>query len=108
MFPRFATQLNLNEPNGNGKGDAMTRVIFSMTLLLLAAMPAPAELPTLIPRKVIFGKPVKTSPEISPDGKYLSYLATDEKNVLQVWVQTLGQEDARKVTADKTSSNRAH
>jgi hypothetical protein len=108
MFARFATQLNLNEPNGNGKGDAMARAIFSTTFLFLIAMPVQAELPTLIPRKVIFGNPVKTSPEISPDGKYLSYLAPDEKNVLQVWVQTLGKDDARKVTADKKRGIRAH
>ena len=86
----------------------MARVIFSTTFLFLIAMPVQAELPTLIPRKVIFGNPVKTSPEISPDGKYLSYLAPDEKNVLQVWVQTLGKDDARKVTADKKRGIRAH
>ena len=63
--------------------------------------PARAALPPLIPRKVIFGNPVKTSPQISPDGKRLAFLAPDDKNVLQVWMQTLGQDDARKVTADK-------
>jgi hypothetical protein len=70
----------------------MTRVIFSMIVLFFAATPLYAELPPLIPRKVIFGNPVKTSPEISPDGKYLSFIAPDEKNVLQVWVQTLGKD----------------
>jgi dipeptidyl aminopeptidase/acylaminoacyl peptidase len=59
------------------------------------------ESPPLIPRKVLFGNPVKASPRISPDGKTLAYLAPDEKDVLQVWVQTVGKEDARKVTADK-------
>ena len=60
-----------------------------------------AEQPPLIPRKVLFGNPVKASPQISPDGKQLAYLAPDEKNVLQVWVQTVGGQDARKVTDDK-------
>ncbi|MFN4181850.1 MAG: TolB family protein, partial [bacterium] len=39
----------------------------------------------LIPRKVFFGNPEKASPQISPDGKYLAYLAPDE-GVLNVWV----------------------
>ncbi len=86
----------------------MIRVIFSTLFLFLMSMPVRAELPTLIPRKTIFCNPVKTSPEISPDRKYLSYLAPDEKNVLQVWVQTLGKDDARKVTADKKRGIRAH
>jgi dipeptidyl aminopeptidase/acylaminoacyl peptidase len=62
---------------------------------------ARAEQPPLIPRKVLFGNPVKASPQISPDGKRLAYLAPDENNVLQVWVQTVGGQDARKVTDDK-------
>jgi dipeptidyl aminopeptidase/acylaminoacyl peptidase len=77
----------------------LTFATFAAFLELTA--PARAELPPLIPRKVIFGNPVKTSPQISPDGKRLAFLAPDDKNVLQVWVQTLGQDDARKVTADK-------
>jgi dipeptidyl aminopeptidase/acylaminoacyl peptidase len=49
----------------------------------------------------LFGNPVKASPEISPDGKRLAFLAPDKNNVLQVWVQTLGKDDAKLVTADK-------
>jgi dipeptidyl aminopeptidase/acylaminoacyl peptidase len=67
------------------------------------ATPAPAYDPKtgLISRDVLFGNPVRTSPRISPDGKRLAWLAPDEKNVLQVWVQTIGKDDAKKVTADK-------
>ncbi|MEH2407091.1 hypothetical protein [Nostoc sp.] len=50
-------------------------------------------LPPLIPREILFGNPEKTSPQLSPDGKYLAYIAPDEKNVLQVWLRTVGQED---------------
>ncbi|PZR04627.1 MAG: S9 family peptidase [Archangium gephyra] len=49
----------------------------------------------LIPRNLLFGNPEKTRPTVSPDGKSLAWLAPDEKNVLQVWVN-----DAI-VTADK-------
>lgn len=70
-------------------------------LLCLAVPMVRAELPTLIPRQVLFGNPVKASPQLSPDGKLLAYLAPDKKDVMQVWVQTIGTEDARQVTADK-------
>ncbi len=70
--------------------------------------PARADLPPLIPRNVLFGNPVKASPQIAPDGKRLAYLAPDEKNVLQVWVQTLGHDDARKITADKKRGIRTY
>ncbi len=39
----------------------------------------------LIPRKILFGNPVKTSAQISPDGKRLAYLAP-VNNVLNVWL----------------------
>ena len=56
-------------------------------------------MPLLIPREVLFGNPVKTSPQISPDGKRLAYLAP-AKNVLNVWVKSIGREDDRVVTKD--------
>src|SRR5438128_14545 len=66
---------------------------------------APAGLPPLIPREILFGNPERTSPQVSPDGAYLTYLAPDEKNVLQVWLRPLhdgdGGEPARVLTADK-------
>ena len=63
-----------------------------------AADPAPAP---LISRDILFGNPERVNPQLSPDGKKLAWLAPDEKNVLQVWVKTVGQEDGKKVTADK-------
>jgi dipeptidyl aminopeptidase/acylaminoacyl peptidase len=56
--------------------------------------------PELIPREVLFGNPVKASPQISPDGRRMAYLAP-VKNVLNVWVRTIGQEDDRAVTQDR-------
>jgi dipeptidyl aminopeptidase/acylaminoacyl peptidase len=58
-------------------------------------------LPPLIPREILFGNPERTSPRLSPDSKYLAYLAPDQNNVLQVWLRTVGQEDDRQLTADK-------
>ena len=53
----------------------------------------------LIPREILFGNPVKTSPKISPDGKRLSYLAP-VNNVLNVWVKSVDKDDDRIVTKD--------
>ena len=72
-----------------------------LAALVLATLPAWGELPPLIPREVLFGNPVKTQAQISPNGKMLAYLAPDEKGVMNVWARTLGQEDDKVVTADK-------
>jgi dipeptidyl aminopeptidase/acylaminoacyl peptidase len=82
-----------------------------VALALLAASAAGAQAPApaaaapaatpLIARDVLFGNPERTAPRLSPDAKRIAWLAPDDKNVLQVWVQTFGKEDAKKVTADK-------
>lgn len=64
-------------------------------------MQTATNLPPLIPREILFGNPERSSPRLSPDGKYLAYIAPDENNVLQVWLRTVGQQDDRKLTADK-------
>ncbi|MGK7876711.1 MAG: alpha/beta fold hydrolase [Xenococcaceae cyanobacterium] len=66
------------------------------------------KLPTLIPRETLFGNPKRSSPQLSRDGKYLAYLAPDDKNILQVWLRTLGQEDDRKLTDDKKRGIQAY
>ncbi|MEG4121346.1 S9 family peptidase [Microcoleus sp. N9_B4] len=59
------------------------------------------EIPPLIEREILFGNPEKNRPQLSPDGKYLAYIAPDENNVLQVRLRTVGQADDRQLTADK-------
>lgn len=66
-----------------------------------------ADLPPLIPRDVLFGNPDKASPQISPDGKRLAYLAPDE-GVLNVWVRTVGQKDDHPITKDRNRGIRAY
>ena len=53
----------------------------------------------LIPRDILFGNPVKTSPKLSPDGKKMAYLAPSEE-VLNVWVKTIGEDNDKMVTND--------
>ena len=61
--------------------------------------PSPTTIP-LIPREILFGNPEKASPQISPDGKYLAYIAPDAKDVQQVWVRTIGKDDDRKGSSE--------
>lgn len=53
----------------------------------------------LIPRNVLFGNPVKTSPQISPNGQMMAYLAPLE-GVLNVWVGEIDSENYNVVTKD--------
>lgn len=62
----------------------------------------------LIPRETLFGNPERSRPQLSPNGEYLAYLAPDEKNVMQVWLRTVGQEDDRQLTHDQKRGIRAY
>ncbi len=53
----------------------------------------------LIPREVLFGNPERAMARISPDGKRISYLAPKE-DVLNIWIQTIGSNDAQVITHD--------
>ena len=73
-------------------------------LTVVQVLPAVAQTAAdnaVIPRKVLFGNPERTSPRISPDGVRLAYLAPDSKGVLNVWVRTVGKTDDEVVTSDK-------
>lgn len=53
----------------------------------------------IIPRAVLLGNPERTSPQLSPDGGRLMFLAPAD-GVLSVWLQTVGAGDARVVAKD--------
>ena len=54
----------------------------------------------IIPRKLLFGNPDKASPQLSPDGRFLSYLAPLD-GVLNVWVGPADDPtSAKPVTSD--------
>src|SRR5215470_12042597 len=58
--------------------------------------------PTLVPRSVLFGNPERTSVQISPDGKHLSWIAARD-GVLNVFIAPIDHLDqAKPITADKT------
>src|SRR5437764_385555 len=63
----------------------------------------------LIPRSVIFGNPERTGGRISPDGKYISFLAPRD-GVLNVWVVERGKpiSEARPLTNERVRPIRGH
>jgi len=62
-------------------------------------------LPELIPRKILFGDPLKYNPKISPDGKKIVYMSSSN-NILNLCVKTIGEEDDRVITFFKKSGLR--
>ncbi len=68
------------------------------TLLLLWIVTAAAELPALVAREILFGNPVRTDPQISPDGSQLTWLAPDKNGVLNVWASTTDGKNAHAIT----------
>ena len=70
-------------------------------VLVAAALAAPASAvlaapAPLTPRTAFFGNPVKVAGQLSPDGKWLSWMAPKD-GVLNVWVAPLGTPDQGKV-----------
>jgi dipeptidyl aminopeptidase/acylaminoacyl peptidase len=69
-------------------------------ILVLSASAGAQTQTLLIPRGVLFGNPERSSPQISPDGTMLAYLAPDQ-GVLNVWLRTIGKTDDRVITNDR-------
>ena len=84
--------------------DDMKRLIIPLviaTTLLTTAGRSLASLPPLIQREILLGNPERANPKLSPDGKYLTYIAPDKNKILQVWIRTVGKNDDQVLTADK-------
>jgi dipeptidyl aminopeptidase/acylaminoacyl peptidase len=82
----------------------LKRAVTYSLLLFLAAVPtflvAQEKFDNpVIPREILFGNPEKSSPQISPDGTQIGYLAP-VNGVLNVWIRTIGKNDDRAVTND--------
>ena len=65
------------------------------------AMTTPIEEFALIPRDHLFGNPTRASGRISPDGKWLSWLAPSN-DVLNVWLAPVDNPDNAKVMTEAT------
>ena len=79
----------------------MKKIIFILcALFFLSANASYCQQISLIPLEILFGNPERANPEISPNGKLLTYLAPYE-GVTNLWIKTLGEEDDRVITKDK-------
>jgi dipeptidyl aminopeptidase/acylaminoacyl peptidase len=62
----------------------------------------------VIPRSALFGNPEKTQGRLSPDGRYISFIAPRD-GVLNVWLAERGKlDDARPITNDQKRGIRQH
>jgi dipeptidyl aminopeptidase/acylaminoacyl peptidase len=66
-----------------------------------ASMNHTAEAAAMIPREALFGNPTRAGGQISPDGKWLSWLAPKD-GVLNVWIAPVAQPDAAKAMTSAT------
>lgn len=72
-----------------------------LTIILGIVMNIYAQLPPIIDRELFFGDPEISGAQISPDGKYISFLKP-LNNVRNIWVKERNQkfEEAKPLTAD--------
>ena len=87
----------------------MRHLIASVAAVTLAA-PALAQTPSvpLIERAKLFGNPSKTGGRLSPDGKWLAWIAPRD-GVLNIWVAPVADPSAAKpLTAEKTRPIRSY
>jgi dipeptidyl aminopeptidase/acylaminoacyl peptidase len=79
----------------------LSAVFFGAVIVSSVVPPAAAATPP-IPRAAIFGNPERAAAQLSPDGKYISFLAPRE-GVLNIWVVQRGKPlaEARPLTSEK-------
>ena len=84
----------------------MNKIIIGLSLSLLlvlgtGALSVDAQAPALIDRELIFGNPEYAGAQISPDGKYISFIKP-YKDTMNVWVKGFDEPftAARPLTAD--------
>lgn len=76
-------------------------VTLAALVLAISTFSAAAQLPQLIDREIFFGNPEYAGAQISPDGKYISFLRA-YKDVRNIWVKGVNEpfEKARPVSAE--------
>src|ERR1043166_10029808 len=105
MAPHFVNsggQIRVLDDKRTSKKN-MKNILIVLTLFLtLFVSSAAAQLPALIDREIFFGNPEYAGAQISPDGKYISFLKP-LNDVRNVWVKGIDEpfEKARPLTAEK-------
>lgn len=79
----------------------LKKLLLCAILLAAFTVTASAQLPQLIDREIFFGNPEYAGAQISPDGKYISFLKP-YNNVRNVWVKGIDEtfDKAKPVTAE--------
>lgn len=98
-LPRITSHIT---HRGGGDDARSTTTSISETAAAMSSTSTSDE--QLIPREVLFGNPEKTSPKLSPDGRFLAFLAPSEDlGVLNVFVRdTEDPSTDRQVTDDRS------
>ena len=68
-------------------------------LALAACATSLAEPTPLIPRSVLFAAAERRDPQLSPDGKYIAWLAPDKNGVANVWTYDTKTKKIAQVTS---------
>ncbi len=90
----------------------MNKLKFFLSMCVVSsalAVAASGQLPSLIDREVIFGNPEYAGAQISPDGKYISFIKP-YKDTMNVWVKGFDEpfSAARPMTADTARPVRSY
>src|SRR5579872_5952381 len=81
---------------------------FALSLTGAMAVTAGNSEPHPIPRTALFGNPVRTQARLSPDGRYISFLAPKD-GILNIWLAPAGKvSDAHPITNDRKRGIRQH
>ncbi len=79
----------------------MSKIIFSLLLVIFMISKIYSQQPPIIDRELFFGDPEISGAQLSPDGKYITFLKQFNK-VRNIWIKRIDEkfEDARPITAD--------
>jgi len=86
------------------RSHAMIRsIIYWSVLFVFASSGLRAQLPPIIDREIFFGDPEISGAQLSPDGKYITFIKPF-RNVRNIWIKerTEAFDNARPLTADTT------
>ncbi|KAK6052159.1 hypothetical protein COOONC_10335 [Cooperia oncophora] len=72
-------------------------------MLLSSLVLFPFAVATLIPRELLFSGGNYTAIQLSPNGRYIAYIASDQNKVKNVFVKCITCKNARQVTFEKST-----
>mmetsp|Transcript_8764 Transcript_8764/g.13113 ORF Transcript_8764/g.13113 Transcript_8764/m.13113 type:complete len:706 (+) Transcript_8764:82-2199(+) len=107
----YASSFTVNNPTRTTGMTSSSTPLATASINTSTSLSARTTSEELIPRDVLFGNPLNTSPNLSPDGKYLAYLAPSADGVLNIFVRETADENndnAHMVTKDTSRGIRQY